>query len=155
MRYALFGRKHSYSEFVHISTDDLPWKEGGVSRNFYRGLMINSTYASGDNSLAYTEVSLENSEAYLDYKVFFLETRGQNQNKLQIGEIELPGVILPPSFSSVDIGSPPVSGTAINPYSNSWMVVGSGWENYSVSFFSRGIIFVFMISEKTFLTHRK
>lgn len=140
VRYALFGRKDSNSDFLQISVNDLPWIEEGrwVPRNYYRGITINSSYSSGDESLSYTEISLDNTEAYLDYKVLFLGTRVNNMNTLYFGEIELPGLLMPPWFSSVDIGSFPVAGSAVeNPESSgSWIVSGYGWD-IDVSLVSR------------------
>lgn len=94
----LLGRKNSVSEWVPISEDSLPLS---TSRNSL-GLAIESTFFAGDNNLNHAEVSFENYDSYLEYKVLFTETREKSKTTLMIGEIELPGLLLePPDLAKI------------------------------------------------------
>ena len=58
MSYTLEGRVDPESEWVQIHSGDLPWKAKTLpTRNSVLGLDVSSSYASGDNSLSFTEVS--------------------------------------------------------------------------------------------------
>jgi len=100
VRYKLYGRKSTFENFVEISGNDLPWKsDKDVARNFF-SVPIHSTYSSGDNGLSFTEVSFENVEYYLDYKVEFSKTRAPQSSSITFAEIELPGLLMPESTGS-------------------------------------------------------
>jgi len=94
--YKLEGRTSSSEPWATLGEGDLPWKDVVPSRNS-RYIPISSTYLSADPDLESTEVSV-NSEgvAYLEYKLTFPTTRYEPSwnNKLQLAEVELVGVVL-------------------------------------------------------------
>lgn len=50
-----------------ISSDDLPWKDLALDRND-RGKPISSSFDSGDERRAFTEVAFGNGVAYAEYR---------------------------------------------------------------------------------------
>eukprot|EP00985_Skeletonema_marinoi_P031822 scaffold37821_cov127-Skeletonema_marinoi.AAC.1 len=89
------GRVDEASEWFVISEGDLPWRTGPYPDRNDQGLEIVSTYESGDDTHAYTEVTFEeNAAAFIHYKVQFPDSRDGGQ-AVQFSEVELPGVVLP------------------------------------------------------------
>ena len=95
MSYIVSGRVDEASEWFVISEGDLPWRTGPYPDRNDQGLEIVSTYESGDDTHAYTEVTFEeNAAAFIHYKVQFPDSRDGGQ-AVQFSEVELPGVVLP------------------------------------------------------------
>ena len=89
--YNLKGRVDANSPWIDIGGGNLPWYDVALGRNG-QGIVINSSYESGDTSRYFTEVPLNNSQQFLEYRLVFPETRAANYY-LQIGEVELVGVL--------------------------------------------------------------
>ena len=95
--YIFEGRPLPTSDWVQISQGDLPWKTATTfPRNSVQGLDISSSYTSADDSFAFTEVSFgdpSDLSEYYQYKVTWTATRHPTQLALQVGEIEIPGLL--------------------------------------------------------------
>jgi len=90
--YGLKGRVDGSSPWVDIAGGDLDWKDTPMSRNL-QGRVINSSYESGDPFNNFTEVFFPgNGNKFLEYRLVFPDTRDPNYY-LQVGEIELVGVL--------------------------------------------------------------
>ena len=91
--YIVSGRVDEASEWFVISEGDLPWRTGPYPDRNDQGLEIVSTYESGDDTHAYTEVTFEeNAAAFIHYKVQFPDSRNGG-DALQFSEVELPGYL--------------------------------------------------------------
>jgi hypothetical protein len=78
------------NEWVLISSGDLPWKSVEPPRNDAGVSIRNSTYDHGDESLSFTEITLNNTRAFSEYRLTFPETRNGSYT-LVVAELELPG----------------------------------------------------------------
>ena len=92
LSYILSGRADAESPWVYMFDGEFPGVRAGLPKNV-EGLVINSTYKSGDTNFAYSEVGLPNNgDAYLDYKIEFTAMRGGSSTTyLRFAELELPG----------------------------------------------------------------
>jgi hypothetical protein len=90
--FILEGRTNSTGPWVEIETAVLPSIDG---RNPHGTPVDASTYANADPNLASTEVHFHgHSIPYLDYKLTVV-TKSPGSNTLQVGEFEMPGMMLP------------------------------------------------------------
>jgi len=92
--FILEGRAEANAPWDDIASGELPGIAEGLDKNS-QGLQINSSYASGDPNLTYTQVHFHGHSApYLEYKLTF-ELRSPTSNTLHYAEIEVPGMVLP------------------------------------------------------------
>ena len=97
--YVFEGRASAQDLWVEIASGQLPWYSAQQGRNA-AWLPIDSSYEDGDSALQFTSVTYPTqSSAYFDYRLSFPETRNPLSNTLRIGELEIPGMIVPPTPS--------------------------------------------------------
>ena len=119
--YVLEGRTDEQSPWIEIHRGNLPWKSvkwdsPSINRN-PQYLPINSTYKSGDTNLVYTSIDYRlNKEVYMSYKLTVVQTR-RVANVMRMGEIEIPGMLLPNDPSTAPTPAPSTSPTEL-PTSN-------------------------------------
>lgn len=78
-------------EWKLISNGELPWVDDeDPARNGEDISILASTYAHGDEALSFTEVTFNNSDAFVHYRLSFPRTRDDDFN-LVVAEVELPG----------------------------------------------------------------
>ncbi|KAL7541246.1 hypothetical protein ACHAXR_012136 [Thalassiosira sp. AJA248-18] len=91
--YVVEGRADSGSPWQVVAQGDFEWISDSSPGRNPSGIVINSSYESGDSSRSFTEVTFpDNNAAYLDYKITFT-TRQSSSSTLKFAELELPGLI--------------------------------------------------------------
>lgn len=83
------GRITSSNEWVVVSEGDFDWIS--LSRN-PADTAIASTYENGDASLNFVEVTMDNNQAYRDYKLTF--SSRFSTSPLMLAEVELVGLLI-------------------------------------------------------------
>ncbi|KAL7539583.1 hypothetical protein ACHAXR_009408 [Thalassiosira sp. AJA248-18] len=116
LSFVLEGRVDSASPWVEIDSNEIrDIADGLLGFNADIGEPIVSTYENGDSNHAYTTVHFHShSAAYLDYKITFVvrgDTNGSPPNSFMFGEIEIPGMLMPPDPSVSPTLAPSVSPT--------------------------------------------
>ncbi|KAL7554934.1 hypothetical protein ACHAWF_018496 [Thalassiosira exigua] len=96
--YIFEGRTDSESSWVLIGQGDFPWKSGLTTRNAGLGLDISSTYARGDATYVFTEVSFNDGDPthliqYKEYKITWTAQRDPSNLSWQVSELEVPGLL--------------------------------------------------------------
>jgi hypothetical protein len=92
--FILEGRKEEEHDWTLISDSDLSWLDMPLERNGW-GKDIDSSFASGDTSLAFAGVEMSyNEKAYIEYRLTFSRIRDQSSMFIQFAELELPGLVL-------------------------------------------------------------
>ena len=93
-------RLQNTTEWVEIGSGQLPWYSDAIGRN-PGGLAIDSSYEDGDSALQFTSISYPTQSAsYIEYRLSFPETRNPLSNTLRFGDVEIPGMLLPPEPSA-------------------------------------------------------
>jgi hypothetical protein len=91
VEYTLFGSLSSSvleDGWEIISSGELPWINDEPARNG-EGVTVNSSYEHGDKALSFTEVTFNNTKAYIHYSLIFRSR--EEAFDLALAEVELPG----------------------------------------------------------------
>ncbi|KAL7553976.1 hypothetical protein ACHAWF_017328 [Thalassiosira exigua] len=96
--YKIEGRADSASSWVLISEGDIPWKTATTFPRNVEGLDISSTYASGDGSREFSEVTFSDEGGwdpveYYEYKITWSAARALSPQFVQVAELEVFGLL--------------------------------------------------------------
>uniref|UniRef100_A0A6V2KAH0 DUF1501 domain-containing protein n=1 Tax=Ditylum brightwellii TaxID=49249 RepID=A0A6V2KAH0_9STRA len=101
-QFVVEGRNREGEAWTLIAGGDLNLS---VERN-PQGVPIDSSPSAPDLAKAHQEVTFQNTAAYSHYRVTFPETRSTSSTIVQFGEVELPGVWVPPGFVMTEYPTP-------------------------------------------------